>query len=87
MRGAGLRRTTVIANEHPRGSDYDFVIGSNIPHWNSTKCERVTRSVLASELYGTVGGFDSAVALTDTINRATSTLGLPKVSLVIYTDT
>jgi hypothetical protein len=32
---------------------------ANILHWSSTKCERVTRSVLASELYGIARGASS----------------------------
>ena len=36
---------------------------ANVLHWTSVKCKRVTRSVLASELYAIVLGFDIAGAL------------------------
>lgn len=41
---------------------------ANILHWSSTKCKRVTRSVLASELYGMAHGFDISMALKTTID-------------------
>ncbi|KAF1978829.1 hypothetical protein BU23DRAFT_577077 [Bimuria novae-zelandiae CBS 107.79] len=55
-------------------SDNTFIIYSNIIHYSLTKCKRVTRSILASKIYGMVNGFD--------IER----LSLPVVPLVIYTD-
>lgn len=76
----------VLATESRTGTNEDFTIYGNIVHWNSTKCKRVTRSVLASELYGMVGGFDSAIALSTTIAKVTSTLTLPPIPLVVCTD-
>ncbi|KAF1973064.1 hypothetical protein BU23DRAFT_580579 [Bimuria novae-zelandiae CBS 107.79] len=55
-------------------SNNTFTIYGNIIHYSLTKCKRVTRSVLASKIYGMVNGFD--------IER----LSLPAVPLVIYTD-
>ena len=40
---------------------------ANILHWSSIKCKRITRSVLASELYAMVHGFDAAATLKTTI--------------------
>ena len=54
----------------------------NILHWSSTKCKRVTRSVLASELYGMVHDFDMGASVKATIDR---TLGI-ELPLVVYTD-
>ena len=42
---------------------------ANILHWSSVKCKRVTRSVLASELYAMAHGFDISVAIKSTIDR------------------
>ena len=39
----------------------------NILHWSSTKCKRVTRSVLASELYAMSNGFDMAACIKATV--------------------
>ncbi|KAI1003495.1 hypothetical protein K3495_g4719, partial [Podosphaera aphanis] len=36
---------------------------ANIIHWSSIKCKRVTRSVLASELYAMAHGFDIGTAI------------------------
>jgi hypothetical protein len=40
---------------------------ANILHWSSTKCKRITWSVLASELYGIAHGFDTGVSIKHTI--------------------
>ncbi|KAF2708143.1 hypothetical protein K504DRAFT_477587 [Pleomassaria siparia CBS 279.74] len=53
----------ILVNERCTGDGDSFKIYSNIIYWNLIKCKRVTRSVLASELYGIVGGFNSAIAL------------------------
>jgi hypothetical protein len=42
---------TPTANGNPNGIDR-FTIKGNLIHYSSTKCKRVTRSVLASEIYG-----------------------------------
>ena len=42
---------------------------ANIVHWSSVKCKRVTRSVLASELYGMAHGFDIGVAIKSIIDK------------------
>jgi hypothetical protein len=41
----------------------------NILHWSSIKCKRVTRSVLASELYRLAHGFDIGAAIKSIIQR------------------
>ena len=41
----------------------------NVLYWTSVKCKRVTRSVLASELYAIVLGFDIAGALKATTDE------------------
>jgi hypothetical protein len=55
---------------------------ANTLHWTSVKCKRVTRSVLASELYAMVLGFDIAGAIKATIDKIL-TINLP---LVLCTD-
>jgi hypothetical protein len=55
---------------------------ANIVHWSSTKCKRVTRSVLASELYGMAHGFDIGAAIKSTVDRILQ-VNLP---LVLATD-
>ncbi|KAM4061493.1 DUF1421 multi-domain protein [Hirsutella rhossiliensis] len=54
-----------------------FGIKGNVLHWSSTKCKRVTRSVLASEIYGMVNGFDIGISLATTIRKITDRLNLP----------
>ncbi|KAF1980233.1 hypothetical protein BU23DRAFT_576268 [Bimuria novae-zelandiae CBS 107.79] len=51
--------------------DNAFTIYSNVIHYSLIKCKRVTRSVLASKIYGII---------------ITERLSLPAVPLVIYTD-
>ena len=60
---------------------------ANILHWSSTKCKRVTRSVLASELYGMAHGFDIGTAIkstTDKILRINTPLVLCTDSKSLY---
>ena len=63
-----------FANNRDYSSQIGYVIvladkdqNANILHWSSTKCKRITRSVLASELYAMVNGFDMAASLKATI--------------------
>ena len=46
-----LGYVVILADDHNK---------ANIHHYGSTKCQRVTRSVLASELHGLIHGFDQA---------------------------
>lgn len=55
---------------------------ANILHWLSIKCKRVTRSVLASELYVMAHRFDTGAAIKSTI-EAILRIQLP---LILYTD-
>ena len=45
-----------------------FELIGNILHYSSTKSKRVTRSVLASKIYGMVSGVDMAYAFNITLN-------------------
>jgi len=50
---------------------------ANILHWSSVKCKRITRSVLASELYGMAHGFDTGAAIKCTIEKMIKIENLP----------
>ncbi|KAK1907589.1 hypothetical protein P3342_005916 [Pyrenophora teres f. teres] len=63
-----------------------FTIQGNVIHYSSTKCKRVTRSVLASEIYGMVNGFDIGIAIATTLRMVTDRLGIPEIPLVVCTD-
>jgi hypothetical protein len=56
---------------------------ANILYWLSTKCKRVTRSVLASELYGIAHGFDTSTSIKCIIEKMLKIENLP---LVLCTD-
>jgi len=75
----------VLVNESGR-QDNTFDIRGNVIHWSSTKCKRVTRSVLASETYGMVSGVDIAIAILTTLKMITERLGLLSIPLVVCTD-
>jgi hypothetical protein len=75
----------ILANETPYGDD-EFEIKGNLVHYSSTKSKRVTRSVLASEIYGMVGGVDMAIAINTTIKMMTEQLDLPQTPIVVCTD-
>jgi len=57
-------------------------INANILHWSLTKCKRVTRSVLALELYAMAHGFDLGASVKSTIDKV---LGID-LPLVLCTD-
>jgi hypothetical protein len=75
----------ILANETFTESN-EFVVNGNLIHYSSTKSKRVTRSVLASEIYGMVGGIDMAIAINTTLHMINEQLDLPKVSIVVCTD-
>ncbi len=63
-----------FANNYDLSSQIGFVVTlvdsdgkANIIHWSSIKCKRITRSVLASELYAMVHGFDVGAVLKSTM--------------------
>ena len=78
-----------FANNKDLSSQIGYVIvladamkKANIIHWSSVKCKRVTRSVLASELYGMAHGFDIGAAIKSTVDKILQ-VNLP---LILCTD-
>jgi hypothetical protein len=78
-----------FANNKDLSSQIGYVIvltdatkRANIVHWSSVKCKRVTRSVLASELYGMAHGFDIAAAIKSTVDKILQT----NIPLILATD-
>ncbi len=64
----------------------DFTVSGNIIHLSATKCKRVTRAVLTSELYTMVTGIDMLISLATIVNIVTDKLGLQRLPTVVYTD-
>jgi hypothetical protein len=74
-----LRFVVFTDSSFANNKDYSSQIGyiivladdkhCNLIHWSSVKCRRITRSVIASELYGMAHGFDSACVLKDTLDK------------------
>ena len=78
-----------FANNRDLSSQIGYVIvladsenRANVIHWSSVKCKRITRSVLASELYGMTNGFDIGASLKATIDKILQI----DVPLVLCTD-
>jgi len=46
----------VLDNESVDIDDSSFTLTDNIIHWSLIKCKRITRSVLASEIYDMANG-------------------------------
>jgi Reverse transcriptase (RNA-dependent DNA polymerase) len=74
----------VLGNETLK--DGEFKLRGNILHWSSTKCKRVTRAVLASELYGMVAGIDMAISISTTLQLITKQLKVDPIPAVVCTD-
>jgi hypothetical protein len=80
---------TLFANNKDLSSQIGYLIvmadnnnQANIIYWLLIKCKRVTRSILASELYTITHGFDIGTAIKSTVDRI---LGI-KLPLVLCTD-
>ena len=54
--------------------------------YSSTKCKRVTRAVLASELYSMIAGVNTAISLSITFARICQQLGITNFPVVVYID-
>ena len=67
-------------------SDREFDLRGNVLHWSLTKCKRVTRVVLALELYAMTAGIDMAISISTTLNLIMEQLGLTPIPTVICTD-
>ncbi|KAK6225103.1 aurora kinase 2 splicing, partial [Colletotrichum tabaci] len=77
----------ILGNEEPiDGHDDAFKLTGNVVHYSSTKSKRVTRSVLASEIYGMVAGVDMAYAILSTLAMITKKLNLPIIPTIACTD-
>jgi hypothetical protein len=63
----------ILINETKRTDK--FVIKGNLIHYSSTKSKRVTRSVLASEIYRIVESVNIAITINITIKMITRQLG------------
>jgi hypothetical protein len=74
----------ILANETI--GDDEFTIYGNLIHWSSTKSKRITRSVLASEIYGMVAGTDIGFAIGSTLKMITEQLNLPTIPTIVCTD-
>jgi hypothetical protein len=76
----------ILANENENTGSDEFNLYGNLIHWSSTKSKRVTRSVLASEIYGIVAGTDLAYVIGSTLAKITNQLDLPTAPIVVCTD-
>jgi len=74
----------IIANEFTR--ENNFIIYGNLIYWSLTKSKRVTRSVLALEIYGIVSGVDMAIAIGTTLKIIIDRLKLPVIPIIVYTN-
>src|SRR6266480_3650336 len=78
-----------FANNKDLSSQIGFIIAladrnnqANIPHWSSIKCKRITRSVLAAELYAMAHSFDKGMVIKTTIEKILSR----SIPLTVCTD-
>jgi hypothetical protein len=79
-----IRYEIILANKTTHNEEFE--LSGNLIHWSSTKSKRVTRSVLASEIYGMVGGVDMAIAISTTITMIADQLRLPRILTIVCTD-
>ncbi|KAI0993306.1 hypothetical protein K3495_g14878, partial [Podosphaera aphanis] len=82
-----------FANNRDNSSQIGYVIvltdrynNANIIHWQSVKCRRVTRSVLASELYALSLGFDISTTIKSTLDQICCNSVKRKIPLTLCVD-
>lgn len=75
-----------LANDVANPDQDEFALHGNVIHFSSTKSKRVTRSVLASEVYGMVAGVDMAYAISSTLSLITEHLKMPTIPTIVCTD-
>ena len=73
-----------LANEE--ATEDAFTMTGNLIHWSSTKSKRITRSVLASEIYAMVHGVNMCIAIATTLSMITTRLDIPQTPLIVCTD-
>ncbi len=80
---------TSFTNNKDLSSQIGFIImladrnnQANVIHWSSIKCKRITRSVLAAELYAMVHSFNKGIVIKTTIKKILSR----SIPLTVYTD-
>ncbi|KHJ30211.1 hypothetical protein EV44_g0249 [Erysiphe necator] len=73
----------VLGKESAR--ENEFSLEGNIIHWSSITCRRITRSVLASELYAMAHGVDTGIILSTTLEMITQQVGIPKPPTILCT--
>ena len=76
----------VLANKHFHANINKFTIKGNTIHQFLTKFRRITRSILASEIYGTVNGFHLGFVIKQTLATICKRIHLPKITLILCTD-
>lgn len=76
----------IILGNEDMTKNSSFKICGNLIKWSSTKSKRVTRLMLAAEIYGMVSSIDMRYVIPGTINMIMDQLNLPAVPLIIYTD-
>ena len=74
----------IIANESTR--ENNFTIYGNLIYQSLTKSKRVTRSVLALEIYRIVSGVNIVIIIRTTLKIIIDQLGLPVIPTIVYTD-
>jgi hypothetical protein len=79
-----IRYKVIIANK-TIGQD-EFNIKRNLIYWSSTKSKKVTRSILALEIYGMVAGANIVFVIGLTLKLITKQLGLPKIPIIVCID-
>jgi hypothetical protein len=63
-----------------------FALIGNIMHWSSTKCKRITRSILALEVYEIMNGVDIKIAFATTFEIIIIRFNQPDIFLIICTN-
>jgi hypothetical protein len=79
-----IRYIIILANKIIRLDE--FTIRGNLIHWSFTKSKRVTRNILASEIYNMIAGVDIIYAISSMLKLITTQLELPDIVTIVCTN-
>ena len=74
----------ILTNKTERTNE--FVIKGNLIHYSFTKSKRVTKSILASKIYGIIKNINMAIAINTMIKIITRQLGFSHTPIIVYTN-
>jgi hypothetical protein len=76
----------VIVLRNETTENESFTVTENIVHQSFSKCKRITRNMLASEVYAIAHKINITIAIGTMITKIANRLGIARISIIICTN-